>query len=343
MKKIILSSLCIVTLLVFSQSPSGYYDNTENITGQALKEALYDTIKDHTEYPYTSSSTDVWNILRKSNMDPDDSANVILVYTNQSVNGAQEYNSGKGWSREHVWAKSHGNFGTSIGAGTDLHNLMPADISVNSARNNRDYDDGGDRYYDNGGLISTDCFSTTYSWEPREDVKGDVARAIFYMATRYNGDNNEPQLSIANTTNTIALCDNENAIGYMGKLSTLLAWHIQDPVDDFEIQRNNVIYTYQNNRNPFIDHPEYVLKIWGDITQTNDIFTDNYTLTHKGKTLKICTTDTKSTILYLYDTKGQLLLSKTFSTNTSCEVLHRGLYIVLIKQGNSIFRTKIAI
>ncbi len=85
---------------------------------------------------------------------------------NGSVNAAQEYNNGSGWSREHVWAKSRGDFGTSLGAGTDAHHLRPADISVNSARNNRWFDTCSIPYLDGG--LTTGCFtsSTRWVWQP---------------------------------------------------------------------------------------------------------------------------------------------------------------------------------
>jgi endonuclease I len=123
--------------------PEGYYTRAENLKGTALKEALNEIIKGHVEYPYTSSSTDTWDILKETDRDTANPENVILIYSGWSVNAAQEYNNARGWSREHVWAKSHGDFGTSKGAGTDVHHLRPCDISVNSARGNDDFDNGG--------------------------------------------------------------------------------------------------------------------------------------------------------------------------------------------------------
>ncbi|MCG6189125.1 endonuclease [Maribellus maritimus] len=258
--------LFFITKLVSAQIPSGYYDSANGLSGEQLKTALYDIIKNHTEYPYTSSSTDVWDILKETDRDTANPENVILFYTGWSINAAQEYNNGNGWSREHVWAKSHGDFGTTMGAGTDAHHLRPADITVNSARNNKDFDNGGSLYIDGDG--ATECYSDADSWQPRDAVKGDVARMLFYMAIRYEGENGEPDLELVDQVNTFDL--NEDGKGYMGKLSTLLAWNIEDPVDSFEIHRNNVVYSFQGNRNPFIDHPEYVNEIW-TVTSTHVI------------------------------------------------------------------------
>jgi hypothetical protein len=80
------------------------------------------------------------------------------------------------------------------------------------------------------------------------------------MATRYEGEDGEPDLELVDAVNTFNR--NEPGKGYFGKLSTLLDWHISDPVDSFEMNRNHIIYSYQKNRNPFIDHPEFVAKIW---------------------------------------------------------------------------------
>ena len=98
------------------------------------------------------------------------------------------------------------------------------------------------------GLIDT--------FEPPDVAKGDVARAMFYMDVRYAGDTDgEPDLQLVDEVNTSGT--------QLGKLSTLIHWHFQDPPDDFERQRNNLIYTnWQGNRNPFVDHPEWVLKVW---------------------------------------------------------------------------------
>lgn len=250
MKNIFTLFLVLLSFVCFSQIPEGYYNNAEGLAGDELKAALHNIIKNHTTYPYTSSSTDVWDILKESDRDPNNSANVILIYTGQSVNAAQEYNSGSGWSREHVWAKSHGDFGETPPAGTDAHHLRPCDISVNSARGNKDFDNGGTQHSE-----ATECYTDTDSWEPRPVEKGDVARMMFYMATRYEGDvSGELDLELADYTPT------EGPL--FGKFSTLIQWNAEDPVDDFERNRNNVVYSYQGNRNPFIDHPEFVNMVY---------------------------------------------------------------------------------
>ena len=256
---------CLLLLLFIfraqAQVPSGYYESAQGREGEALKEALYQIIKGHKSYPYTSSAPDTWDIIKETDKDPANPENVLGIYSNFSMNAAMEYNGGQGWSREHVWAKSRGDFGTTMGAGTDLHHLRAEDISTNSARNNRNFDEARVPYVDSSVPYTgaTDNFTSTedWTWEPGEGVKGDIARMIFYMATRYEGEGGEPDLELAEE-----LLPPDDKRPLHGKLSTLIVWHQEDPVDDRERRRNEVIYHYQGNRNPFIDNPEWALSIW---------------------------------------------------------------------------------
>ncbi len=233
-----------------------YYAGITATTGSALKSQLHDLIDNHSTYSYTSLNP----YLMVSDADPNNSSKVIEVYT-----GDSEYSVS---SKEHVWAKSHGEFSTTAPAGSDMHNLKPCQSNINSTRSNKDFDNGGTEVTDAPGN-----YTDSDSWEPRDAVKGDIARIIFYMATRYEGDVpgqvGEPDLEIVDQVNTE---NNDNGLtgyGEHGKLSTLLLWHVQDPVDSFELNRNDVIEGYQGNRNPFIDHPEWVSTIWGDAPATD--------------------------------------------------------------------------
>ncbi len=255
--KFSISILLFVFLVRFStaQIPDGYYSDAEGLTGDTLKTVLHNIISGHTELSYDA----VKEALKDTDEDTTDSANVICLYSGWSYAKTEFGNGSEQWNREHVWSKSHGDFGDDPPAGTDLHHLRPADASVNSAKSNRDFDYGTTQYIDGSGV--TDCYYSIDIWEPRDEVKGDVARMIFYMATRYEGDGSEPDLEIVDYVNTAP--SNEPLYG---KLTTLLAWNTLDPVDDWERNRNDIIYyNYQNNRNPFIDHPEYVNAIWGGV------------------------------------------------------------------------------
>lgn len=275
------------TSLFFGQIPNGYYDDAQGLTGEVLKTELNNIIKDHTEFPYTSSATDVWDILKETDKDPNNPNNVILLYSGWSKNGEEEYDGGNGWNREHVWAKSHGDFGNTIGPGTDVHALRPCDVSVNSARSNRWFAECSTEYIDGDGATGCYTSSTEWVWKPNNNVKGDVARMIFYMATRYEGEGMEPDLQIIDYLPS----NNNTSDPVHAKLSDLLLWHMQDPVDDWERNRNNIIYyDYQNNRNPFIDQSEFAELIWGDLSGSTSLNASKKTLIkiidYAGKTSK---------------------------------------------------------
>ena len=252
--KYILVAVFILLCFILSAQPEGYYDKAEGLTGEELREALHEIIKDHFEYSYADLRD---FILKDTDEDPDNSNNVILIYSGISRDKADFGGNVGEWNREHTWAKSHGDFGNIPAEGTDAHHIRPADVQINSTRGNFDFDIGGSPVSNCPG-----CKVDSDSFEPRNAVKGDVARMIFYMATRYMG-NGELLLNVIDEVNTAPQPDH-------GKLSTLLDWHAQDPPDDFEMNRNEVVYDYQENRNPFIDHPEYVEEIWGEPTGIDD-------------------------------------------------------------------------
>ncbi len=226
---------------------STYYKNAVGRTGTSLRSSLHTIISSQSKLSYSA----LWTALKNTDQDPGNSNNVILLYSGISRSKSLSGGDTGDWNREHVWAKSHGDFGTSTGPGTDLHHIRPADVRVNSIRGNKDFDNGGGSFTDSGGSLTDGD-----SFEPRDAVKGDVARMIFYMAVRYEGDDGWPDLEandrVSNGSNP-----------YLGRLSVLKAWNEADPPDAFEERRNQVIYdTYQHNRNPFIDHPEWVEAIW---------------------------------------------------------------------------------
>lgn len=233
-------------LVTSASSPADdYYKDAIGKEGQALKAALHEIIDDNTQLSYDQA----WEALRETDEDPNNKNNVILFYSGVSRSKAANGGNVGQWNREHTWAKSHGNFGTTKGPGTDIHHLRPTDVQVNSSRGNLDFDNGGSPIKN-----CDECKLASNSFEPPNRVKGDVARILFYMATRYEkGDKVDLELN--------EKLGNGSA-PYHGKLSTLLKWNEQDPVDEFERNRNNVIQKWQGNRNPFIDHPEWAQSIW---------------------------------------------------------------------------------
>lgn len=236
----------------------GYYAKAKNSDTSALREKLHHIIKNHTKHSYKTT----WDLLKRTDQDATTPSNVRLLYSRKSVPKTLQDNGtgGDRWNREHVWAKSHGNFGTAPGAGTDLHALRASDASVNADRSAKDFDNGGIAL-DGAGSASdcSECLEDSDSFEPPDEVKGDIARMIFYMATRYDGDqlSNGLKLDVVDTTGTPYGMGTTGS-GQIGKLSALKKWNKEDPPSEEEKHRNNMVFAIQGNRNPFIDHYEWV-------------------------------------------------------------------------------------
>lgn len=241
--------------LVQSTAPVGYYASLEGKSGAALKQAIQDIIA-NPAIVHAHNYGDIEYILKDADQNPLNSNQVWLMYVEQ---GRAKYKfqttaSNVGfWNREHIFPQSRGGFadgtdstpdGINVWAPTnaddimaghgDAHHIRSEDGPENTTRSNRDY---GSDYNGPAGNAG--------SWH------GDVARALFYMAVRYNG------LSLVNGNPP------DSTVGQMGDLASLLTWNHSDPKDDFEMHRNNVIYTWQVNRNPFIDYPDLADYIWG--------------------------------------------------------------------------------
>ncbi len=282
--------------------PEGYYATAVGLSGEELKTAIHNIINDHSEFSYTSSVTDVWDILKETDRDPENADNVIMIYTGRSIDAEQEYNSGNGWTREHIWPQSRGDFGTSQGVGTDVHHIRPLETSVNSTRGNRSFANCTScvEVFFQGESTGSFYDDSNFSFEPRDEVKGDVARMIFYMALRYEGGSNELDLELTNT-----IPEQGDVSPIHGKLDDLMEWNGIDPVDEFEINRNDVIhYQFQGNRNPFIDHPELAEYFWGE--QVEEIWSEEV-LSSEG------ISDLPSGKIYPNPTAGMFQYSRTYA------------------------------
>lgn len=228
-----------------------YYSDAIGLSGPALLSALHeDAARSHNRMTYSQ----VWDALKYTDEDPNNSNNVILIYTGRSQAksfNASTSNDPDAWNREHTWPKSHGFPNSGDWAYTDIHHLRPADVSVNSTRGNKDYDNGGSLIGEAPGN-----YSDSDSFEPRDEIKGDIARMMFYMDVRYNGGDNTgtDDLTLVNYTGTSG--------ADLGSLCALLAWHNQDPVSSEEIARHARIVERQGNRNPFVDYPAWANELW---------------------------------------------------------------------------------
>lgn len=266
-----------------SGAQSGYYAGVNTTSASALRASLHPIIDDSVKIPYTASTTDTWDVLNVADQDPLNSGRILDIYKNtpytKSPGGNNFYN------REHTWPNSLGfpNDGPTNYAYTDVHMLMASDISYNSTRSNKPYGNcssgcselttlayngrggGSGVYPGNSNWSSASVFQT---WS---GMKGNVARAMFYMDLRYEGGTHgvsgaaEPDLRLTDNASLITQTGGNASVAYMGLLSALIQWHQQDPVDAAEQLRNDVIQTYQGNRNPFIDHPEWVACIYQNV------------------------------------------------------------------------------
>ena len=248
-------------LSLSAQIPAYYssIDLTQN--GNALEQDLSALIVDsHTTLiPYTSSSTDTWDVLIISELSNDDSNNVLLIYgyddndddfvsdrTRSAIESCYQNSCEGQWNREHVFAKSLGNPLLDLsepGSGTDLHNLRAADSQKNIQRSNRSFGNSSG---------SSKIIDDNYFY-PGDEWKGDVARIIMYMYLRY-------------PTQCEALNVGYSSVNYSPNKDMpdiFLEWNEEDPVSEFESNRNDVIFSYQGNRNPFIDNPYLATLIWG--------------------------------------------------------------------------------
>lgn len=254
----IILTLLQITHQVYGEEPAGYYDSAHGKNGKSLREAINQIISGHNVISY-SSTDEVMSVI---DADPINKNNVILIYSRRSDPTSNCCSNG--WNREHLWPNSYGidNRGPAY---SDIHALRPCDSNVNSSRGNKHFDesDPESRYYKFPSHPEAIlCSSDNNSWSPPESLKGDIARAMFYMDIRYEGKTGEPDLEL---TDDLAEITSSNS--KMGSLKTLLIWHMLDPVSEEEEIRNDRVYEIQNNRNPFIDRPQWVSSIWGNPLQ----------------------------------------------------------------------------
>lgn len=197
-----------------------YYSKVNGKDGDELKRILNKIItKNHKKLTYKKA----YSALEITDRDPKDPENIILFYTgrSQAKKLRSQFDTKNGWNRGHVWPKSKGFKAQSSNyAYTDLHHLRPTDASVNSSKGNKDLDNGGTNNKEAKGTRSDKD-----SWEPRDEIKGDVARMMFYMGVRYEGlgdkydDYDLELVDYINTESSKKIFD-----GRYGKLSTLLEW-----------------------------------------------------------------------------------------------------------------------
>lgn len=264
---------------------TNYYDGIGNETCENLKTTLHNLINNHTVVSYSS----LWTHYQTTDDHLNDSGNEVIVWDMYSDNpygsenefsfGSEQCGSyqseGDCYNREHSFPKSWWGGSTSVPQYTDLFTVVPVDGWINGIRNNNPYGEiqGGTETHitNNGSALGSSSISIPgYSgsvFEPIDEYKGDLARGYFYMMTRY--EDVIPSWE-NNTIESDAVLDGTSYPGFeQWMLDMLINWHNIDPVDTKEIERNEAIYSIQGNRNPFIDHPEYVNLVWDSCGATD--------------------------------------------------------------------------
>lgn len=260
------SAFIILCLTWFSaalsaQIPNGYY-NTATGTGSTLKTQLYNIVRNHTVRSYDQLWTDFQTTDDKADGKVWDMySNCTFTFiTDQCGNYSNECDC---YNREHSLPQSW--FNSASPMVSDLFHIVPTDGKVNGMRSNYPFGETTSPTYTSGnGSKLGPCSFPGYTgivFEPIDEYKGDFAREYFYMATRYENIiatwyNNGTEADAALQNNAYPVFEN-------WFLNLLGEWHSSDPVSQKETDRNNAIYLLQNNRNPFIDHPEYVYSVWG--------------------------------------------------------------------------------
>lgn len=256
----------------FSQIPPGYYNSAQGLSGNNLKIALHNIIKNHTQISYNGLWTAYQKTDRKANGKVWDMYSDVpsgtppyqfTFVTDQCGNYSVE---GDCYNREHSWPQSW--FNSVTGPVSDLFHIYPTDGKVNGMRSNYPYGNVGTASWTslNGGKLGA-CSDPGYNltvFEPIDEYKGDLARGYFYMSTRYYSEDGGWSTSDATNKSNILPWE----------VNVLLQWHHQDPVSAKEIARNDSIYyKFQNNRNPFIDNPQWADSIWQStaVTFVNEI------------------------------------------------------------------------
>ena len=271
----------LISLYSFAQIPTGYY-STATGTGYTLKTQLYSIINPHTVITYTG----LWDLYYTSDVRTDGKvwdiySNCNFIFGTFAATGGNQDNGTGGtvecdkYNREHTFPKSWFGAGTTTPMYTDAFHVMPTDKKDNSMRGNMPYGKVGTSTFTTsngskiGNCISPNTPASLTVFEPADQYKGDIARNYFYMATCYQNLISSWQNIDPNGAKV--LDGSSDKVYQQWYLDLMYSWHIADPVSQKEIDRNNAVYAVQGNRNPYIDHPEWVQVVWGAALSVKNI------------------------------------------------------------------------
>jgi len=340
MKKLIIS-FTLISYVSLAQIPVNYYNSAQGLSGNNLKIALHNIIKNGSVLSYAG----LWGAF--SNTDKKTNGNVWDIYSfNPSgtqpyeyafvTNQCGNYNSeGDCYNREHSWPQSW--FNSDVNPNSDLFHVYPTDGKVNGVRANYPYGNVGSVSYNsqNGSKLGA-CINIGYNltvFEPLNEFKGDLARSYFYMSTRYYSQ--DAAWTSSDATNKSDILP--------WQVNVLLQWHQQDPVSTKEIARNNTIYSIQNNRNPFIDNPQWADSIWKTtiIGLQENLKSITKFFIYPNPSTNYFTLKSETNFydydLKIYDVFGKLIENTKINSETkiNCSQWLQGIYIIVLQNATA--------
>ena len=358
--------------LSFAQIPAGYYANATGKTGGVLKSALRDiTTAGHTKITYTSNSYDVWDAYAVTDVRPSPNNTVLwdmysdipngsnytfTIITDQCGNANAE---GDCYSREHLTPNSWwGGFDNSANPQyTDLHHLFPADQYVNNKKSAHPLGQTvAPTWTSTNGSKTGPCSWPGYAgiiFEPIDEYKGDFARATFYIAVRYMNDLSTWVTSFPLTEAQYVINSTDNNFKQW-YIDMLIVWSNNDPISQKEVERNNNIYysTPQHNRNPFVDHPEYLCEIWTCTNVKENILLQQVTFYPNPTTgtFNIITRNSKELLVNITDIQGRLVFNSSernitnyYNKEINLSDLAKGIYFIESKTNTDVRIQKLII
>ena len=341
----------LLSPLAFAQPPAGYYDSATG-SGYTLKnqlETIIDAVNDGNGQPFHDTSvtySSLWTLYETSDVRSD--GKVWDMYSDCDFDFVTDQDMGTGgntecdvFNREHSFPRSW--FGDNSGHPifSDPFHVIPSDKRVNAIRGNLAFGEVASANYTslNGSQRGTSALvgPTGDVFEPADEFKGDIARGLFYIAVRYQDDIASWE---ANDTDGDSMLDgSSDKVFEQWALDMLYNWHINDPVSQKEIDRNNAIFAHQDNRNPFIDNPQYVQDIWLNALSLNEVVPavtfDIYPNPVKEQRFYITTTANADVLVY--NVLGKLVMQHKVTPSDNDVMigdLKSGVYLIKINSGN---------
>lgn len=276
--------LFLMTNLCLAQPPSGYYSSATG-TGYTLKTQLKNIISNgHTDQgygalydAYETSDTDSFyendnSVLDMYSENPSGDDPYNFQHKVRNCGGSPNNNENSCYNREHIFPQ--GFFNSQNPMRTDIHHVVPSDYYVNQKRSSFPFGEVTSASWtsNNGSKIGVNIFGSFNGtvFEPIDEFKGDIARMLFYFATRYEDNVTDSSWDDPNASSNNPLNGTNNQVYDEWYIQLLYKWHLEDPVSQREIVRNNEAYNFQGNRNPFIDHPEYIAEIWSTVLSSKN-------------------------------------------------------------------------